>query len=134
VTTPITRPTGITVLAVLTAIAGVLLLLGGFAAVFGGALLGGVVNAPLGGLVALIGVATLVLGAVYFFSAFGLWNLRVWAWQLAVIASIAQIVLTVIQYLGGAVGIGSVVIQVLISGLILWYLNQPPIRAAFNRA
>ncbi len=133
-TTPTTRPTGITVLAVLTAIAGVLLLLGGFAAVFGGALLGGVVNAPLGGLVALIGVATLVLGAVYFFSAFGLWNLRIWAWQLAVIASIAQIVLTVIQYLGGAVGIGSVVIQVLISGLILWYLNQPPIRATFNRA
>jgi hypothetical protein len=128
------RPTGITILAVLAIIAGGLLILGGLAAVAGGAILGAVTGSGfLAGYIGLIGIAILALGAVYIAAAYGLWNLRPWAWQLTLIAASLSIALQVLQFAGGIGDVTSVVLSVGINGVVIYYLLQPEVKAAFGR-
>ncbi|HWP63621.1 MAG TPA: hypothetical protein VNO86_09140 [Candidatus Binatia bacterium] len=132
------RPTGVTILAILAAIGGVLGLLGGLAIIGVGGIAGGVVGgaagAAIGGLAVIGGLIVLVLAVLELALAYGFWNLRPWAWQLGVILAAVQIVIAILgvlrivfyQDLSGAI------ISIAISGVILYYLNQVEIRRAFN--
>lgn len=94
------RPLGVTILAVVVmafgvvaAVVGLLEMLGGFVS--------GIMGSPRGaGLQFLAGVGGLVLGAAYVLAGVGLWNLRPWAWWLAVLVGIVGFVLA----LGAPVG------------------------------
>lgn len=121
------RPTGITILAVLSAISGVLGLFGGFVVLGLGA-------AILGGAGALLGLAILALAALSIALAWGFWTLQPWAWPLGVVLEGASIVLAIVQFLVADTGIFSTVISVAIAGAILYYLNQPTIKALFGRS
>jgi hypothetical protein len=131
-----TRPTGITVLAVLSAIGGVLGILAGSGALFGGAIIGAAGAATavsgLGGIIALLGLALLVLSVVELLLAYGFWTIKPWAWRLGVALAVVNIVLAVLQLLTGGQSIVSTLFSVLINGVILYYLNQPEIRRLFN--
>jgi hypothetical protein len=120
------RPTGITILAVLAAIGGALGLLAGFVLLFAGAVL-------FGGLGALLGIAVLAYAALFIAFAYGAWTLRPWAWPLGVAVTIYGIIIQAIAIVGG----GDIVSNGLGIGLdvaILYYLNQPHIKAVFGRA
>ena len=120
------RPTGITILAVLAAIGGVLGLFGGFIVFFGGTILFG----ALGGL---LGLAALAYAGLLVAFAYGAWTLKPWAWPLGVAVAIFGIVMSIIYVLGGS-GIANQALSIVIDGVILYYLNQPGIKALFGRA
>jgi len=120
------RPTGITILAILAGIGGVLGLLAGFAVLFAGTVL-------FGGIGALLGIAALAYAALLVSFAFGAWTLKPWAWALGVAVAAFGIILSVVYILGGE-SIASQFVGIIIDGAILYYLNQPGIKAVFGRA
>lgn len=121
-----TRPTGITILAVLAAVGGVLGLFAGFVLLFAGTVL-------FGGLGALLGIATLAYAGLFIAFAYGAWTLKPWAWPLGVAVSVFGIVLAVISIVGGG-DIISNAVTIVLDGVILYYLNQPTIKSLFGRA
>ncbi len=119
------RPTGITILAVLAAIGGVFALFGGFIIFIGG-------TAIFGGLGAILGLAFLAYAGLIIAFAYGAWTLKPWAWPLGVAGAAFGIVLAVLNIIGGS-SIVSQIISIAIDGGIIYYLNQPGIRAVFGR-
>jgi hypothetical protein len=133
---------GVTILAVLAAIGGVLGLCGSLTIIGLGGVLGGLaagVGAPvadaavLGGLTVIFGVLSLVLAVLYLIFAYGAWTLKPWAWILGIAGAILSLVLSLLNVLQGA-GIGSQLISILIAGVIIYYLNTPDVKRAFGRA
>ena len=106
------RPIGVTILAVLTILGGVLLLLLGIVVFAFSSLLVGV-GLPLGfGLTgSVLGAIILVFGIIWIAVGSGLLNLRPWAWWLAIIVMVLSIV--------GSIGSP---ITAILPGLILLYL------------
>ncbi|MEI8333670.1 MAG: hypothetical protein WCH74_07440 [Chloroflexota bacterium] len=128
------RPTGITILAVLSAIGGVFGIFGGFLVVMGGGILGAATgSASVGGAVVVLGVVTLVLGIVGLALAYGFWTLQPWAWPLGVALEVINIGVAIAQVVTGSSSIPSVAISVIVAGVILYYLTQPAIKRAFGR-
>jgi hypothetical protein len=128
------RPIGVTILALLAAILGVLGIIGGLTIAGLGSLSGGLMgSADLGALAFVFGGAELIVGAVALAFAIGAWSGRPWAWALGVIAALANVVLPIIWLLVGASSILNVAISVVIAGLILYYLNQPAVKRFFGR-
>jgi hypothetical protein len=121
------RPTGITILAILAAIGGVLGLFGGFVVLGLGATI-------LGGAGIVLALAILAVAALSIALAWGFWTLQPWAWPLGVVLQAANIILAVVQFLSADTGIISTIISVGIAGAILYYLNQPGIKSLFGRA
>src|SRR5256886_13428285 len=87
------RPIGVTILAVLTILGGVLLLLLGIVVIAFSSLLVGV-GLPLGfGLTgSVLGAIVLIFGIIWIAVGSGLLNLRPWAWWLAIIVMVLSIV------------------------------------------
>jgi len=121
------RPTGITILAVLSAIGGVLSLFSGFVVL-------GLGSAIFGGAGALLGLVILALAGLSIALAWGFWTLQPWAWPLGVVLEGASILLAIVQFFGANTSIVSTLISIAVAGVILYYLNQPGIRALFGRA
>ncbi|HLB67915.1 MAG TPA: hypothetical protein VJN63_05570 [Thermoplasmata archaeon] len=101
------RPIGVSILAILVVLGGVLFLLSGiaillFSAAFalGGLGIFGLAGSILGGIVLIFGIIWIAVGL-------GLWNLRGWAWWLAVIVMVLTI-------LGGISAPAVIVIPLLI--------------------
>lgn len=138
------RPTGITILAILAAISGVLSVLYGIGLIAGAPLVPGVLGTELSGvadslktIVLVFGVAWLVIGAVQLAFAFGAWTLKPWGWMLGMIIESASILLTII--IGAALGslvdtlIASIV-PLAVAIIIIVYLNTTTVKSAFGRA
>jgi lysylphosphatidylglycerol synthetase-like protein (DUF2156 family) len=112
---PATRPTGISVLAGLYALIGVLAIVGG-----------GVVISLLGGLGA--GAAEfegliVVIGLISFVIAYGLWTGMKWAWWLALIIGILLILsFALFDVVGGFIGLYTV-----------FYLPRNTVKAWFSK-
>ena len=120
------RPTGITILAILAAIGGVFALFGGLIIFVGGTVI-------FGGLGAILGLAFLAYAGLIIAFAYGAWTLQPWAWPLGVAGAAFGIILAVLNIIGGS-SIVSQIISIVIDGGILYYLNQPGIKAVFGRA
>ena len=124
---PLTRPTGVTILAILEWIMGALAVLGslgtiavsGFAGAFGGFMV-------IMGLVSLaIGVANIVVG-------WGLWTLKKWAWNIAVVLGALGILISLAVIVFNPQGIAGQILGLAINALILYYLTRPHIKACFK--
>ncbi|HET7581385.1 MAG TPA: DUF2127 domain-containing protein [Candidatus Limnocylindria bacterium] len=126
------RPTGITVLAILSFIGGVLAIFAGLALVG----LSGAIAAAAGGgggLATILGLLLLVFGVLELILGYGFWTLKPWAWSMGVALQAAGIVLDVIQFINNGSQLVSVIISIAISAAIIWYLFQPHVKAAFGR-
>lgn len=128
------RPTGITILAVLSAIGGVLSILGGIALLG----LSGVAGASTGsaalfGMGAIFGIILLASGIASLAFAYGAWTLQPWAWTLGVALQGLSLVLAVLTIISGG-DIAGQIIGIAIAAIILYYLMQPGIKAAFGKA
>lgn len=126
------RPTGVTVIAILAAIGGVFGLLASLVLLGIGA--SGAVAGNLGGLAFLAGIFVLAYSILSLVLAYGFWTLKPWAWPLGIGVQVLGIVQAVLQFMNDQSGIVSLVISLAISAVILWYLYQPHVKAAFGRA
>ena len=131
------RPTGITILAALSAIGGVLGLLGGVALLgLGGIAAGATGNAAFFGLGALAGIITVAISIGQLAFAYGAWSLQPWAWSLGMVLALVSIVWSVLLALtsGDIVsGLISQAISIAISAVIIYYLNTPAVKTAFGK-
>ena len=134
------RPTGVTVLAVLALIGGLIMVFfGGFEAMLGPMLgeemarqSGEAADAAVGGVMAFMGVGFLVVGIVQLVTAYGLFTLKSWAWMLAVVLQFIALVMNGLQLTGDKMG--AAVISMLIAIGILYYLFRPHVKQAFGRS
>jgi hypothetical protein len=128
------RPMGITILAVLSAIGGVLGLLGGIAIIgIGGLAAASTGSAAFFGLGAIWGLLILATAIASLVFAYGAWTLKPWAWPLGVALSIISLAIAALTIVSTG-DISSQIIGIVINAVILYYLFQPNIKALFGRA
>ena len=135
------RPVGVTILAVLQFIgAGLCVLLGILVVVGAGAgFLGSMTQGQggTGGLMAMVGGALsvffFVVAAIAALLGWGLWSLKNWARIAVIVLSALGAVLSLLALLNfsSAIIVG-VIIRLAINGVIIWYLLQPNVAAAFQ--
>jgi hypothetical protein len=156
------RPTGVTIIAILTIIGGILLLLSGVGLLTVGALFS--VN-PVGtttttssashaaaqffGIIfAAVGGVLLVIGIGYLIMSYGLFKGKGWAWTITIILTIIGIAIQIVSTSVGSVfttsslhntnnatsGIVGSIIGIAINIIILYYLYRPHVKAYFGKA
>ena len=115
------RPLGVTVIAVLALIAG---LLGALASltVFG---LGG-------GVAAFSGTVTLVVAVVLLVMAYGLWMLRSWSWRLAAVMAVVNFLWELARFLFRGADPLNLLVAVVFGAIWIYYLNLTSVRSALG--
>lgn len=134
------RPTGVTILAVIYLIMGLMSLVWsglvfgyGSLNLFFGSVVGAEAMASYGGSNVWAGILGLVTAGVQIATAVGLFGMKRWAWYLAVLAAGLSLVVGIIGVFSGGIfaficgGIG-----LIIPIIILIYLFRPHIREEFN--
>jgi len=117
------RPLGVTIISILLGINGVLLIIVGLTAV----LAGGVTGA---GFIFFVGWIPLIFGILSLILAWGLWNLRPWAFWTAVILEALSVINDVFGLTNnGSRHIGDLIISLII---LLYLLLDRNVRAAFR--
>lgn len=126
------RPTGITVLAILEFIFGILILLAGIAvaAISGSGMLSTVGYAFLAGMAVLVGGVFIVLGLVVLLVGWGMWTGKGWAWILSVVLYILGVIFGLYSIASGSL---TSVVSLLIEAFLLWYMFRPHVKAFFGR-
>ena len=134
------RPMGITILAILAFIGGILGICGGLAGIVGASFLGGLAAAAgagnvttLGGMAVVYSIIGLALAVAYLVFGFGAWTLKPWAWMLGMVLAGLNIVFQLVALLAGWTTLGGILISVVISGVIIYYLLTPEVKKAFGR-
>ncbi|MHA1577343.1 MAG: hypothetical protein ACTSU3_08265 [Candidatus Thorarchaeota archaeon] len=107
------RPLGVTILAILQ-------LLGGILGIFAGIAI--VIIIPLL-LTLILGAVLLITGLLGLIVGWGLYTMKSWAWMLAMILNIINIIVAII---------GFDLISLIIPVIIVIYLNQPDIKSRFR--
>jgi hypothetical protein len=151
------RPVGVTIIAILAIIGGILLLFGGIAFVALAPILSQIsvndnnnglnssfslningtdVTVPknalflFGGFMGIIGGMLIVIGIAGFVVAWGLLSGKGWAWIVTIIVAIISIILNLIVVIAG--GLESI-IGLIIYGIIIYYLYRPSVKSYFGR-
>ncbi len=117
------RPLGVTIVAILMIINGIILIAGGIGGVSVGAVMGIPLIGAASGVLVALGIAALIV-------AWGLIKGKGWAWIVTVILSIISIIMSIIAIAGGNFG---AVINLVISGVIVYYMYRPEVKAYFGR-
>jgi hypothetical protein len=123
------RPLGVTIVAILMAIEGVILIGGGI----GGIVAGGILSSEfgvVGGLIIASSSVALALGIAALVIAWGLITGKGWAWIITIIISIIMVIVNIIQLVNGRY---EHIIGLIINGVILYYMYRPQVKAYFGR-
>ncbi|KQM10964.1 hypothetical protein AOA80_10925 [Methanomassiliicoccales archaeon RumEn M1] len=142
------RPTGVTLLAILNILVGVLLLLGALGLFLAMSLAGDPVfqealadsDVPewfmdqLSLLLGVLGAFSLIMGVLSLVVSYGFLNGKGWSWYLAVIYGFLSVGLTVVSTIltGGLIDFLTLGISIVIPVLIIVYLFQPHVKAWFS--
>ncbi len=131
------RPTGVTILAVLQLIGGILSVVAGLTALFArdaiSQQLSTGANVPpelAAGLPAGLGWFFLITGAIALFLAWGLFTLKGWAWLTTLIFQGLNIASHLASFGSNA---GSAILGIVIAGIIIYYLLTPQVKRAFGK-
>lgn len=118
------RPLGITILAILWIVGGLILLFGGLST----SLVGGLAFGAAGGI---LGIVWIIWGIVELAIGVGSWQGWPWVWTVGVVLA----VLSALQALYAVVTQGwGYLLSLIIAGIILYYLFTPDVKAWFKRA
>ena len=141
--TPKSRPTGVTIIAILNIIGGIIMLIGGLFLITAGALIPSLppsafeesdfTDLPvslLGGGAIAVGAFTIALGIVSFIVAYGLMKGLGWAWTVTIVLSIISIISNALSIASGNFG---GIVSIIISAVILYYLYRPHVKAYFGK-
>ena len=109
------RPTGVTILAILSTIGGIVSLIFGGLLLLSGALFASLLLVP--------------LGVANFFLAIGYLDGSEWAWILGIVFGIINIVGSTVEIAFGLANIFSIIF----SGITIYYLTRPRVRGFFGR-
>ena len=127
------RPMGVTILAVLAAIGGVLAVLAGLVLVgLSSSVAAADMALPLSGVVAILGIVSIVVGIGDLAFAYGAWGLKPWAWMLGIVLEVVGIAVNLLEFRSATAS--STIISVVIAGAIIYYLYQPHVRRAFGQS
>jgi len=143
------RPIGVTIIAILTIIGGIALLIGGLGFISFAGILSVVSSeessteaaniAALGILPMILGVFMVIIGIIYLIVSYGLLKGKGWAWTITIIVTIIGIVIQIISAVSTglltsslASGLATHIIGIIISGIIIFYLYRPHVRAYFK--
>jgi hypothetical protein len=107
------RPMGVTIIAILTLIGGIIFLASGLVLLIIG-----------------IGIILLALGIAYLVMAYGLWKGKGWAWTITLILSAIGIIVAIVSIAAGNV---AAIINVIIHGVVIYYLYRPNVKAFFGK-
>ena len=145
-TTETARPRGIVAMAIVAVIAGVMDVAAGLGNIgFGGGLLTDLgFLETLDSVTTAVGAVLVAVGILGIVTGYGLWQGQGWGWQIArlwaSLCIVAGLVGAGLSLFGGtlishilAVAVGAAVPGVL-AAVVLWYLYQPHVKAAFGRA
>lgn len=151
------RPIGVTIIAILTIIGGILLLFAGITLVTLAPIISQInvvdnnntsnssitlningtnVTIPnntlfiLGGFMGVFGGVFIVIGIASFVVAWGLLKGKVWAWIVTIIITIISIVLNIISIIAGSI---ESIVGLIINGIIIYYLYRPSVKSYFGR-
>jgi hypothetical protein len=137
-----TRPLGVSIIAILNVISGIIMLIGGVGlAAVGSALptmttvdpnAGGqmALVGLLGGGAAAVGAVLIVLGIVSFIVAWGLFKGKGWAWTVTIILSAISVIMGIVSLVGGNFG---AIVNIIIAGVVIYYLYRPHVKAYFGK-
>jgi hypothetical protein len=136
------RPFGVTIIAILVIISGIVMIIVGAGAVAiapffpslaqtEGMMIDAISGALLSVTAIISGIILLALGIAALFIAYGLIKARGWAWTAAVVLSIIVIIMSVVSIVTGNIGS---IISLAINGVILYYLYRPHVKAYFGKA
>lgn len=77
-----------------------------------------------------VGGILIILGIISFVVAWGLLKGKGWAWSVTLILSIISIVIGVISMVAGSIGS---IVNIIIAGIIIYYLYRPHVKAFFGK-
>jgi uncharacterized membrane protein (DUF2068 family) len=126
------RPLGVTILAILALIAAIPALISGLALV-GVATFGTDVPVPDTFMYA-VGAGTLLYAGLSLVLAYGFWTTQSWAWVAGLALQAIGIVTAVSQFANGERYLASMIAGLILPVVIVIYLLQPRVKAAFDRA
>jgi hypothetical protein len=112
------RPLGVTIIAILNILGGLFQIFAAYIAMMAAMLLG-----PLGFLFVIIGGVLLLLGLVSIIIGWGLWSLKSWAWMVALIVNIINLILNIFS---------AGWISAIINLIIILYLFQGDVKSRFR--
>jgi uncharacterized membrane protein (DUF2068 family) len=107
------RPLGVTLIAILTVIGGLIFLGSGLVLLIVG-----------------IGVLLLALGIAYLVMAYGLWKGRAWAWTITLILMVIGIIVAIASIVAGN---GASIVSIIIHAVVIYYLYRPNVKAFFGK-
>ena len=156
------RPLGVTVIAILIVIGGIMSLFGGITLIVVAAILSTSLNdlstsSPnigsfFGALSAAFGAVLLVIGVGYIIMTYGLLKGKGWAWTITILLTLIGIAINIISAITGGVsnlstinnmnggtnsfayGIVGSVIGIAISAVIIYYLYRPHVKLFFGKS
>jgi len=112
------RPLGVTILAILQILGGILGILGGSAALMLALLTPALI------LFIILAAILLIVGLLGLIVGWGLYTMKSWAWMLAMILNIINIILAIYPTLN--------IVSMIIPLIIVLYLNQKDIKSRFR--
>jgi hypothetical protein len=107
------RPLGVTIIAVLNLIVGIIAIAVGIPA-----------------LIVVVGIVLIAIGIASLVMAYGLWKGKSWAWTITLILSGIGIISGIISIARGQYG---AVIEIIIHAVIIYYLYRPNVKAFFGK-
>ncbi|MEP6577152.1 MAG: hypothetical protein ABJB85_12055 [Nitrososphaerota archaeon] len=116
------RPIGITIIAILMVISGILFIIGGV----GLTALGVLSLVFLAG-----GIGSIILGIASLVVAWGLLKGAGWAWIVTLIITVISIIVNIASLAGGNT---ANIIGIIINGIIIYYLYRPNVKSYFGRS
>lgn len=125
------RPLGVTIVAILMIVNGIILMAGGAFGVSTAGILGAEVGGLLVGGIMAISSVVIALGIASLVIAWGLITGKGWAWVVTVILSIISIIMSIISIVAGNFGS---IISLIINGVILYYMYRPDVKSYFGRS
>jgi hypothetical protein len=155
------RPTGVTIIAILAIISGIILLFGGLSLIGAGALFStapaDVPNNPNGpeSMGSFFGMAFLLLGAIllvigvgYLVMSYGLLKGKGWAWTITIILTVISIAIQIVSGIINSMIVASIssdgvsimsgligqIIGIAIDIIILYYLYRPHVKTFFGKS
>ena len=134
------RPMGVTILAILAFVGGILGICGGLSGIVGASFLGGLAASAgasnvtaLGGMLVVYSIIAVAFAVADLVFGFGAWTLKPWAWMLGMVLFGLNIVYQLVAVIAGWSTLGGVLISVVIAGVIIYYLLTPEVKKAFGR-
>lgn len=127
------RPIGVSIIAVLVAITGILTLISAFSWFFGAGVFGFRLSGSIRVDAIWYGLFGLVIGLIQLYFAWGLWTLQRWAYLAVVIIEILNLVLTIVSWTHGYFNWTSFLVNMIIPVVILvYFLADGDVREAFR--